>query len=341
MNDLLPTMQTTTWTVTKFYNSFIKLLKQASRVSELRLYFYAITDPGWALVRNHVKRWLRSGTMRRIVAYVGTDHGITTPEALSSMIDDNVNVKLLLRYNGIFHPKVAWFVINGGGFILVGSNNLSLDGLKYNIEFATVTKFLKPNQDLNRWHGVIESASVDLTPELLESYKKEREGFGQKRAKANVAGTFTWSKKTGPKSRRGKIRKRGVRLSRRGVLIMEITNRETGLGGKQIQIPIKVANPFFGLPDRKHASITINLRYVVTGERRVLTMTRYVNHTTRLVIHELDYRDRPCVILFLKQGDQRYDFEIVRQSLEPDRYQDILTQCPTSTRIDSRRWGII
>lgn len=342
MTDLLPTMQDAAWTVARFHDSFLSLLSTEREAHELRLYFYAVTSQGWRLVRRRVRQWLGQAAGRRIVAYVGTDHGITDPDALDAMRADGVSVKLLLHYDGVYHPKVVWFVGDtGGGILLVGSNNLSLDGLLYNVEFATLTRLGAADGNLTAWHDAIDGCSVDLTADLLDSYRVEREGFGSRRAAAGVAATFTWSRRTGVR-RRGPRRARparGLGAARRGDLILEIMDRETGTGGSQIQIPMNAAQPSFGLPNRGGASIQVHLRNTATGEDRVLTMTRYANHTTRLVIHELDYRDRPCVIVFRRTAPSRFSFEIVRESLEPSRYRALIGQCNPPTRSGSRRWA--
>jgi len=226
--------------------------------------------------------------------------------------------------------------------VLVGSNNLSLDGLLYNIEFATLTRLGAADANLADWHHVIDECSTDLTADLLDSYRRERENFGSRRAAAGVAATFTWSRRTGGGRRRARRGRavRGLGVARRGDLILEIMDRETGTGGSQIQIPMRAAQPFFGLPNRDGASIQVHLQNTATGEDRILTMTRYGNHTTRLVIHELSYRDRPCVILFRRTASGRFRFEIVRESLEPDRYRTLIGQCNPPTRSGSRRWAV-
>jgi hypothetical protein len=181
MTQLLPTIQDAAWAVTDFHDSFLSLLTADREAKELRLYFYAVTSEGWMLVRSRVRRWLRSVPARSIIGYVGTDHGITDPDALEAMTSDGVTVKLLLHYDGVYHPKVAWFVDHeGAGTLLVGSNNLSLDGLLYNVEFATHTSFGAVDAKLVSWHAAIDRCSADLTPDLLESYRREREAFGSR-----------------------------------------------------------------------------------------------------------------------------------------------------------------
>ena len=343
MTDMLPTMQAATWSVARFHDVLLSLLKSDRKAMELRLYFYAVTAQGWQLARRPARQWLGRVPGRRLVAYVGTDHGITDADALSAMQSDGVRVRLLLHHVGIYHPKVAWFVRkDGGGLVLVGSNNLSHDGLLYNVEFATVTDLKHRNASLSRWHAGVDRYAADLTTDLLESYRQERESFDSRRAAAKAAASFTWSRRTGSGRRRrvGGGAGRSLGSLRPRDLLLEIMDRETGSGGTQIQIPMSAARPFFGLANRAGAGQQVQLRNKTTGQRRSLRMTRYANHTTRLVIHELDYRDRPCVILFRRQKSGIFAFEIVRESLEPRRYRTLIRQCDAPTRSGSRRWAI-
>lgn len=74
---------------------------------------------------------------------------------------------------------------------------------------------------------------------------------------------------------------------------------------------------------------------------RELTMTVFPNNTVRLVISELEYRDRPCVIVFRRRGPSDYEFEIVRKSIVPGQYRLLIDGCDRRTRTGSRRWGIV
>ena len=124
-----------------------------------------------------------------------------------------------------------------------------------------------------------------------------------------------------------------------GDLVVEIMPRETGPGGKQIQLPVTAAREFFGLADAQEITLAERGR---PESIRHLTMTMFPNHTARLAISELEYRDRPCVILFHRVGTHRYEFEIVRESIVPKHYRQLLRErCNRQTRQGSRRWGII
>ena len=69
-------------------------------------------------------------------------------------------------------------------------------------------------------------------------------------------------------------------------------------------------------------------------------MTVFGNNTVRLVISDLDYRDRPCVLVFREVSNGSFEYEIVPQSIFPSRYKTLLGLCTKQTRQDSRRWGI-
>lgn len=372
MSDTRPTLQSAGWAMTGFLDAATHLLRTDRAASELRLYFYAVTGAGWRELSAAADAWKRAFDGRSITAYVGTDHALTDPAALTAMRDGGVAIRLLRRYNGVYHPKVVWFVEAGAGHLLVGSNNLTQDGLKSNIEFATLTRLGGPDTSLDAWHSAVHAGSDPIDDELLKAYGKEREAFGKARAKAKVAGTFTWSKRVsagGPPAAPAAAPARGVVAAPasaprapaprpvapapaapahapgsgigapvQGDLVLEIMPRETGTGGSQIQAPMRAARSFFGLSAGRHAQVAVSLRNVLTGEDRPLTMTCFSNSTARLVIRELDYRDRPCVVQFRRTGPGTFDFEIVRESIDPTRYRALIRRCRAPTRSGSRRW---
>jgi len=69
-------------------------------------------------------------------------------------------------------------------------------------------------------------------------------------------------------------------------------------------------------------------------------MTVFSNNTVRLSINELDYRDRPCVIVFHKGKNDVIVFDIVQESIFPTRYRKLIGMCKNQTREGSRRWVI-
>lgn len=105
---------------------------------------------------------------------------LTEPEALEALLNRRIRVKIYKEKND-FHPKVYIFKLRDGrAIVCVGSSNLSKGGLRDNVE-ANICFMGKPNvspikevleffEDI-LWNSL---ASVDLTKELLEEYKRAR-----------------------------------------------------------------------------------------------------------------------------------------------------------------------
>ena len=330
MNSHLPTGSFAQWDVTAFKDSLLSTLKHDHERSgaKLRLYFYAVTMRGWDEIRRGVRRWMKFDRHRKVVAYVGTDHAITDPDCLETMCRDGVAVRIMKNYRGVFHPKVVWLDRPARCQVWIGSNNLTRDGLLNNIEFAATIRSDSAPEELQKWAKKVHKGSITLTEDDLECYRSERNEFEQNRAKSRIT-VFTWSSKNEPITRR--------RLVRKGDLVMEIMPRETGVGGKQIQIPVQAAREFFELEDSKVITLVEKNN---RRSKRELTLTLFRNRTVRLVINELEYRDRPCVILFHKTRPDRYNFEIVSELISPKRYRHLLRICDKQVREGSRRWCI-
>jgi len=331
MHTLLPTCNFDSWAVKSLRDSLLSELAADESSATLLLFFYAITTSGWLEIRAPVLKWQKAKSARVVTVYVGTDHGITDPAAIESMQQAGLDVRLMESYRGIFHPKVVWLKGQHSNLVWVGSNNLTKDGLLHNIEFAVLIKSRNVPVDLNRWAEAVASASTSLTAALIASYKHERNDFEKRRASAKST-TFTWSKKREPESAPGPTISQGD-------LILEIMPEETR-GGNQIQIPKQAAQCFFGLIGVGDQT-TIFLRRRGTSEARELVVTVFENNTIRLSINELEYRDRPCVIVFHKEHGGVVEFEIVSESIFPSRYRDLIALCNRQTRAGSRRWDIV
>ena len=335
MNDSLPTGSFATWTVTALKDSLISTLKNddAPGDANLRFYFYAVTLRGWSEVRQGVLDWTKFDNAREVSAYVGTDHAITDPAGLEAMRDDGVAVRLMKNYRGVFHPKVVWLKRSKESRVWVGSNNMTRDGLINNIEFAVAIRCVEIPQDLQQWADEVHNGSVELKDNNLRSYRNQRGKFERERMKRDAT-AFTWSG-------------RGDSLSERypsvqaGDLVIEIMPQETGSEGKQIQLPVLAAREFFYLVNDQEKKVTLAERGQ-SESVRPLTMRLFPNHTVRLVIKELEYRDRPCIIVFRRIGPDNYEFEIIRESIVPSQYRQLLNEwCDRQARSGSRRWGMI
>ena len=329
----LPTWISGTWSVASFLDSLISTLKADRSCETLTMYFYAVTQSGWDRVRKHVLKWKSEIEGRDVILFVGTDHGITDPSALRQICNDGVQVRLMLKYHGVFHPKVVWLYGRRRHVVWVGSNNLTRDGLLNNVEFAMLVKAKKIPRTFSRWTKAVETASTMLTQDLLNSYNNQRAKFQVKRAQV-ASTTFTWEKKIETQIQPP------VFPVNSDNLIVEVMPRETGGDGKQLQLPVTAASRFFGLTGIG-ASKIIELRPKDGLTTREHTMTIFGNNTVRIVVADLEYRDRPCVIVFRKVSKNCFEYEIVPQSIFPSRYKALLRLCTNKTRHKSRRWGIV
>jgi hypothetical protein len=292
-------MRTAAWAITDFLSAVERVCLADKQSRELRMYFYAATESGWKRIRKSILNWRKSHDSRVVTAYIGTDHALTDAAALEAMQSEGVEVRLMRHYRGTFHPKVIWFVGNPGGTIIAGSNNLTEDGLRNNIEFATVTALAQVDANLQTWHDEIQKASEPATVALINTYAKEKEKYGQRRATSGQGGEFTWSKRTsGASVKKTKAKVSAVVGSGGPGLILEVMPRETSEEGRQVQIPLAVARKFFGLSNAAGSRINLELSNSETQELRRLVFTLNRNSTARLSIRELEYSSRPCVLIF-------------------------------------------
>lgn len=329
----LPGYTTNGASVRSVYGSLTDELGKAGKTpGTITLCYYAAKVSGWRKIAPALKAW-KAGDGRKILAYIGTDSGLTDPAALDEMVDDGVEVFLVADYIGVYHPKVIHWETKQGHQAWVGSHNLSGAGLEDNIEFGirvtgdTVAAW-------SDWITFLKAASIEGTKAEIAAYRKERDAF----AKAHkTPPRFVWSKRKIPAAN-GKLKKVKVFAAlEANMLVMELMERETGAGGKQIQPPIP-SLPFFG-PLGKGASKLISARLRGDPIWHQLTLTRMANSTARLHIAELDYGDRPGFILFRREGEA-YVYEIVSEASQPTRYQQLNALPLHQTRIGSRRWMI-
>lgn len=344
MGTPLPTLTSGSWTLTHLTESLKTALSSDTAGTDFSIFAYAVTVSGWDEVRRDVKTWLKKQSRRKAVAYIGTDHALTDPDALREMENDGVSVRLMVEYTGTYHPKVFWLRSLKLHSLWVGSNNLTRDGLLHNVEFATLIQSSTENPAFRRWYDEIHRGSEPLSAAHLSSYDAERRTFARNRA---ATGAFTWSGRREPPQAAQPTPTRGAsaassqpHLGGTGDLVVEVMPRETGMDGKQIQLPKDAATTFFGLGNRTGSTLNVTLMPAGSTAQRSLTMTLFANNTTRLSIHDLDYRDRPCVIVFRRSG-RGFQFEIVSRSIFPNRYRDLLRQCTNQTRPGARRWAIL
>lgn len=345
MNSPLPTLTSGSWALTELVESLRATLSTDGLGEELLVFAYAVSLSGWNQIRPDIASWKKAKSQRRVVAYVGTDHGLTAPEALRAMQTDGVDVHVMVLYSGTYHPKLFWLRQSKKNLLWIGSNNLTRNGLLHNIEFAALIECAAVSPSLSTWLAEVQRGSQPLTQARLRSYAKERQEYSRSRAKAKI-GDFTWTRRREPSSSASATRTSSTGaavancLGAKGDLVVEVMPKETGPSGNQIQIPKAPASTYFGLPSASGSSISLTLAPVGVAAPRTCSMKSYGNDTRRLQINELDFTDRPCVIVFHRTAPRAYDFEIVSQNVFPTRYATLLAGS-TSTTPRSKRWRII
>lgn len=330
-SELLPTGAFGSWAVTALRDSLINRLGEDQHGESLDLYFYAVTLSGWQSVRKSIQKWRQRDAARCSTIYAGTDHGITDPDALSAMSDDGISVRLMQTYSGVYHPKVIRLSSPKSESIWVGSNNLTRDGLLNNIEFAVLIEGNAIPSSFLKWIKGVHAGSTALTDALLETYRQERTKFEKGRAAAKST-TFTWSQRSEPVKEAAQPKLRG------GELIIEVMPEETR-GGNQVQLPREAAKHLFGLKEAGD-QVEIQLKQLGSAEYRKLVISVFANKTVRVSINDLEYRDRPCMIILHRKAPKKFEFEIIPESIFPSRYRSLLAACTNQTRAGSRRWTI-
>lgn len=341
MNKPLPTIDSGDTTICDFLKSLETAFGPESKAKEVRMYFYGVTQSGWARIRGYVRAWLTVDPSRKISAYVGTDHALTEPEALTEMTKDKVEMFILTDYCGTYHPKLLVFAERSTLLVLSGSNNLTAAGLSTNVEFATSIRIPMNSAAVAQWETEVSRSSSPLTEDLLKQYKRERDKRQKKLKSADVSWQFTWKrrKKSRGQSVNGNEPKQPITLGAE-TLVYEIMPKETGTAGSQIQILKEVAIGYFSLPNRVGATVTITLRNQDSDETRQLSMTYNENSTFRLSIHEAAFPARPCFLVFKREALKQFSFVVVSEGDRPTQYAD-LDKRLGKKRISKRRFKII
>jgi len=147
---ILPTIRSGTWSVESLKPSLARELRASGVGSTLDLFFYAVTLSGWNQIAKELASW-RQRSKGQVALFVGTDHAITDPEALRAAMRANVKVLVLTDYVGVFHPKVISLRDKRDWSLWVGSNNLTRDGFRSNIEMAILAKSKGTNLAFDEW----------------------------------------------------------------------------------------------------------------------------------------------------------------------------------------------
>lgn len=152
------------------YNSFTCVVAFASRdaVSALKPYIMGAKRAGWSI---------------RII--VGIDQGGTSAQALEELLSLDVSAQILHLDNPgnsvIFHPKIYLFEGNDSYAAIIGSNNLTINGLARNMECATLIKGGKDDsfyEELYKYWGNLFNLTDTALRVLTTTYIEELSSRG-------------------------------------------------------------------------------------------------------------------------------------------------------------------
>ncbi len=149
----------------KAFNKFLAIVAFAS-------------EGGIKSIYDHIKS--AKNNYAEIIFFIGIDQKVTSREALSLLLESEVNSYVYHTVSHIiFHPKIYIFEGEKQGRIIIGSSNLTLQGLFQNMEASLVIDFEMTekqgvsllNQIKNHYRFLLDKTSPNvqqLTRELIE-----------------------------------------------------------------------------------------------------------------------------------------------------------------------------
>lgn len=121
---------------------------------------------------------LKDADLRNITFIVGIDQKGTSKEALEALLSiENADISIIYTTSGIiFHPKIYIFEGQNHVCIIVGSSNLTMQGLFQNIEASLIMEFdnldedgMSILKDVYRFIDALGENRVKLSQDLIES----------------------------------------------------------------------------------------------------------------------------------------------------------------------------
>lgn len=276
---------------------------------------------GISALTPYIQREKKRGVKIRII--LGVDQKGTSKDALEEVLAWGVDARIYhTRSFNIFHPKIYLFENTDIFTLIVGSNNLTENGLVRNIECSLLVKDIKSNpvhkSFYEYWKGILDGTEVNLYPitqKLIDDLyadgiisseyerKLRHDGIkdgGAPSAKAKVVfkGCTVQKLPAGflPKKRHVRVRqtlKVGVKKKVQKVFVPiddDILIAEIGGGPrwKQVNFPVQIFESFFGA-QRGNNSYSIELKNVrnngVMGDPEVRQAVTVKSHNYRFEIN--------------------------------------------------------
>jgi len=116
--------------VTDYEDYLLELAKEAENIKVLIAF---LTKGGL--------NWLPKERIKNTEFIVGIDLGITSPIAVKYLQENNSDILLFNEHGKMFHPKALYFKTKNEEYLIIGSNNLTSQGISSNHELSlSITK---------------------------------------------------------------------------------------------------------------------------------------------------------------------------------------------------------
>lgn len=252
----------------------------------------------------------------------------------------------------LFHPKVYIFSNRNETLVIIGSNNLTQGGLFCNSE-CYVKLLINHNKDKEIKNSIEElwnSYRFSKKPfnsknlrrvnnKLFDIYQNRRTRKINKRRNTvmdkSLRELFPAIKIPVPKYKfknNEKKKKYGIVKNRKNLLLEVL--KETGAGGTQVQIPIRVIEEFFNTKTSGHQTIQIKFN---NNNIRPAVICHFPNNTHRISFPEIVKYKRPFLLKFIDRGNKLF---FVRP-LKGNDYKELVIKCKNRTRKMAKLWGYI
>jgi HKD family nuclease len=162
-------------------NTLVSYLRNAGRVAaQIDIAVAFITNAGLGSVFHVLKRTSARGQVHLLT---GLYQGFTEPRALRSLLREQQTSdgRFLVRLSDDphFHWKAYFLMGKTTANVIVGSSNLTDDGLRQTGEFNAVLSMWKVSKQFHKLHGIFDkhwqAKSCPLTDEVLGNYEDWRE----------------------------------------------------------------------------------------------------------------------------------------------------------------------
>lgn len=182
------------------YRSICRLL---GRSTSVRIAVAYLTEDGYSVISDDIERFLRRDKNNKLDFVVGmSNYCITEPAALDSLVRLRKllpkQVRVRYYYNEGFHPKMFIFEHDDDISLMVGSSNLTWQGINHNVEANLAITRPKNSHLVSAAQTYFDKLMVHAAENIEQAsmfYKKIYKRFAAKK------GDSSWSRGTGGRFR--------------------------------------------------------------------------------------------------------------------------------------------